>query len=338
MLALGQMDGAPRQGAFLLGSPPLAALHSMAEMKAPLYPAYPLPAGPASSSSASASPASASPSPPLGSPGLKAPAAASAAAGGLSALGSAPPQLSAATPHGINDILSRPSMPLPGAALASASPSASSAAAPAGLLAGLPRFGSLSPPPPPPPALYFSPGAAAAAAAVAAGRYPKPLAELPGRTPIFWPGVMQSPPWRDARLACAPHFRPGKDFRADEIPGGPGASPAGLFAGDDGEPSQGLVPEPTDQVAEEARGGDGDGEEEAGLGDGAAERRLGERGGGRRLQQAAGPELGRREDHAAAEETQAGGRRAAAAPPRGGGLRLARSARRRFRRCTDLFF
>ncbi|XP_074677620.1 homeobox protein Nkx-6.1 isoform X2 [Strix aluco] len=341
MLALGQMDGAPRQGAFLLGSPPLAALHSMAEMKAPLYPAYPLPAGPASSSSASASPASASPSPPLGSPGLKAPAA---AAGGLSALGSAPPQLSAATPHGINDILSRPSMPLPGAALASASPSASSAA-PAGLLAGLPRFGSLSPPPPPPPppppALYFSPGAAAAAAAaaVAAGRYPKPLAELPGRTPIFWPGVMQSPPWRDARLACAPHFRPGKDFRADEIPGGPGASPAGLFAGDDGKPSQGLVPEPTDQVAEETRGGDGDGEEEAGLGDGAAEGRLGERGGGRRLQQAPGPQLGRREDHAAAEETQAGGRRVAAAPPRGGGLRLVRSARRRyFRRCTDLFF
>ncbi|XP_054028632.1 homeobox protein Nkx-6.1 [Dryobates pubescens] len=209
MLALGQMDGAPRQGAFLLGSPPLAALHSMAEMKAPLYPAYTLPAGPASSSSASASPASASPSPPLGSPGLKAPTAAassssSSGTGGLSALGSAPPQLSAATPHGINDILSRPSMPLPGAALASASPSSSSAA-PTGLLAGLPRFGSLSPPPPPPPALYFSPGAAAAAAAVAAGRYPKPLAELPGRTPIFWPGVMQSPPWRDARLACAPH-------------------------------------------------------------------------------------------------------------------------------------
>uniref|UniRef100_A0A8C0J7H3 NK6 homeobox 1 n=2 Tax=Chelonoidis abingdonii TaxID=106734 RepID=A0A8C0J7H3_CHEAB len=60
----------------------------------------------------------------------------------------------------------------------------------------LPRFSSLSPPPPPP-GLYFSPSAAA----VAVGRYPKPLAELPGRTPIFWPGVMQSPPWRDARLA-----------------------------------------------------------------------------------------------------------------------------------------
>ncbi|MEJ1276763.1 NK6 homeobox 1 [Cricetulus griseus] len=44
-----------------------------------------------------------------------------------------------------------------------------------------------------------------AAAVAAVGRYPKPLAELPGRTPIFWPGVMQSPPWRDARLACTPH-------------------------------------------------------------------------------------------------------------------------------------
>ncbi|XP_012369719.1 homeobox protein Nkx-6.1 [Octodon degus] len=75
------------------------------------------------------------------------------------------------------------------------------ASSPAGLLAGLPRFGSLSPPPPPP-GLYFSPSAAAVAAV---GRYPKPLAELPGRTPIFWPGVMQSPPWRDARLACTPH-------------------------------------------------------------------------------------------------------------------------------------
>uniref|UniRef100_A0AAY4C0D3 Homeobox domain-containing protein n=1 Tax=Denticeps clupeoides TaxID=299321 RepID=A0AAY4C0D3_9TELE len=35
MLTAGQMD------AFLLGTPPLAALHSMAEMKTPLYPAYP---------------------------------------------------------------------------------------------------------------------------------------------------------------------------------------------------------------------------------------------------------------------------------------------------------
>lgn len=41
MLAVGAMEGT-RQSAFLLSSPPLAALHSMAEMKTPLYPAaYP---------------------------------------------------------------------------------------------------------------------------------------------------------------------------------------------------------------------------------------------------------------------------------------------------------
>ncbi|XP_061440787.1 homeobox protein Nkx-6.1 [Rhineura floridana] len=213
MLAVGQMDGSPRQSAFLLSSPPLAALHSMAEMKTPLYPAaaYPLPpahaagsaapGGPSSSSSSfsSSSSASASPSPPLSSPtpaGLK-----PHSAGALSALGSPPQQLSAATPHGINDILSRPSM-LPVVAASASSASSTSASPAASLLAGLPRFSSLSPPPPPP-GLYFSPSAAAAVAAV--GRYPKPLAELPGRTPIFWPGVMQSPPWRDARLACTPH-------------------------------------------------------------------------------------------------------------------------------------
>ncbi|XP_010853541.1 PREDICTED: homeobox protein Nkx-6.2 [Bison bison bison] len=42
---------------------------------------------------------------------------------------------------------------------------------------------------------YFGP-----AAAFARG-YPKPLAELPGRPPIFWPGVVQGSPWRDPRLA-----------------------------------------------------------------------------------------------------------------------------------------
>ncbi|XP_075121007.1 homeobox protein Nkx-6.1 isoform X2 [Leptodactylus fuscus] len=146
------MDGT-RQSAFLLSSPPLAALHSMAEMKTPLYPVS-----------------------------LKHPSSSSPPATGGLSLGTPPPQVSAATPHGINDILSRP---------------VSSPAA--GLLAGLPRFSSLSPPPPPPPGLYFSPSAAVVA------RYPKPLTELPGRTPIFWPGVMQSSPWRDARLACAPH-------------------------------------------------------------------------------------------------------------------------------------
>lgn len=166
------MDGS-RQSAFLLSTPPLAALHSMAEMKTPLYPAYPL--------SSSGPTCSTSPNPGgmagSSSPGIK---SSSGPSSGLSS----PQQCSSATPHGINDILSRPPAALPGG--------------PAGLLSGLPRFGSLSPPPH---GLYFGPGGAA----VAVARYPKPLADLPGRTPIFWPGVMQSPPpWRDARFACSP--------------------------------------------------------------------------------------------------------------------------------------
>ncbi|KAM8871997.1 homeobox protein Nkx-6.1 [Synchiropus picturatus] len=182
MLAAGPMDGS-RQSTFLLSTPPLAALHSMTEMKTPLYPAYPLSSpGPNSSTS----PATSSPNPggmAVSSPGIK------SSTGLSSGLGS--PQLcSSATPHGINDILNRPSTTVAGAAAASSS---------AGLLTGLPRFSSLSPPPPP--GLYFSPGAAA----VAVGRYPKPLTDLPGRTPIFWPGVMQSPHWREARFACSPH-------------------------------------------------------------------------------------------------------------------------------------
>ncbi|XP_031694223.1 homeobox protein Nkx-6.1-like [Anarrhichthys ocellatus] len=181
MLAVGPMDGS-RQSAFLLSTPPLAALHSMTEMKTPLYPAYPLSStGP----NCSTSPATTSPNPggmAVSSPGIK-----SSSSGLMS------PQLgSSATPHGINDILSRPSAALLGATVAVSAASSSSA----GLLSGLPRFSSLSPPPPPP-GLYFSPGAVA--------RYPKPLADLPGRTPIFWPGVLQSPHWRDARFACSPH-------------------------------------------------------------------------------------------------------------------------------------
>lgn len=180
MLAVGPMDGS-RQSAFLLSTPPLAALHSMTEMKTPLYPAYPLSStGP----NCSTSPATTSPNPggmAMSSPGIK-----SSSSGLMS------PQLgSSATPHGINDILSRPSAALLGATVAVSAASSSSA----GLLSGLPRFSSLSPPPPPP-GLYFSPGAVA--------RYPKPLADLPGRTPIFWPGVLQSPHWRDARFACSP--------------------------------------------------------------------------------------------------------------------------------------
>lgn len=184
MLAVGQMDGS-RQSAFLLSTPPLAALHSMTEMKTPLYPAYPLSSnGPTSSTS----PATTSPNPggmAVSSPGIK------SSSGLSSGLGS-PQQCTSATPHGINDILSRPS---------TSSCSATVAVGPstAGILSGLPRFSSLSPPPPP--GLYFSPSAAA----VAVARYPKPLADIPGRTPIFWPGVMQSHHWRDARFACSPH-------------------------------------------------------------------------------------------------------------------------------------
>ncbi|XP_041742956.1 homeobox protein Nkx-6.1-like isoform X2 [Coregonus clupeaformis] len=183
MLAVGQMDGS-RQSAFLLSTAPLAALHSMTEMKTPLYPAYPLSStGPDSSTS----PIATSPNPggiPMSSPGIK-------TSSGMSSLGSLHQCSALGTPHGINDILSRPSVLAPGAAAAVAASSS------AGILSGLPRFSSLSPPQPS--GLYFSPSA------VAVARYPKPLTDLPGRTPIFWPGVMQSPHWRDARFACSPH-------------------------------------------------------------------------------------------------------------------------------------
>ncbi|KAF7216723.1 homeobox protein Nkx-6.1 isoform X2 [Nothobranchius furzeri] len=184
MLAV-QMDGS-RQSAFLLSTPPLAALHSMTEMKTPLYPAYPLSS---TCSNSSTSPTTTSPNPggiAVSSPGIK------SSTGLSSGLGS-PQQCSSATPHGINDILNRPA----GSTLGSTAAAAASSSA--GILSGLPRFSSLSPPPPP--GLYFSPSAAA----VAVARYPKPLADLPGRTPIFWPGVMQSAHWRDARFACSPH-------------------------------------------------------------------------------------------------------------------------------------
>ncbi|XP_012516133.1 PREDICTED: homeobox protein Nkx-6.2 [Propithecus coquereli] len=90
------------------------------------------------------------------------------------ALGGLGAQLPLGTPHGISDILGRPV-----------------GAAGGGLLGGLPRLGGLASSA----GVYFGP-----AAAVARG-YPKPLAELPGRAPIFWPGVVQGAPWRDPRLA-----------------------------------------------------------------------------------------------------------------------------------------
>ena len=89
------------------------------------------------------------------------------------ALGGLGAQLPLGTPHGISDILGRPV-----------------GAAGGGLLGGLPRLNGLASSA----GVYFGP-----AAAVARG-YPKPLAELPGRPPIFWPGVVQGSPWRDPRL------------------------------------------------------------------------------------------------------------------------------------------
>lgn len=80
-------------------------------------------------------------------------------------------QLALGTPHGISDILGRP--------INSAGQ----------LLSGFPRINGLATA-----GMYFNPAAVS--------RYPKPLTDLPGRAPIFWPGVMQSSPWRDPRVPC----------------------------------------------------------------------------------------------------------------------------------------
>ena len=75
----------------------------------------------------------------------------------------------AGTPHGIHDILTR---------------NHSALAAHYGQLTGLPRLN-----------VGGSPGGVYLNSAVAS-RFPKPIAELPGRTPIYWPGVLQNPAWR----------------------------------------------------------------------------------------------------------------------------------------------
>ncbi|XP_015282371.1 PREDICTED: homeobox protein Nkx-6.2 [Gekko japonicus] len=154
MLAVGPME-ANRPGAFVLSSPPLAALHNMAEMKTSLFP-YAL----------------------QGPSGFKAPAL-----GGLGAHSSAPGGNLPLSRHATSRLL--PVSAVGGHLIFR--------------LSGLPRLNGLATAAAA--GMYFSPAAAAAAAA-AASRYPKPLAELPGRPPIFWPGVMQGSPWRDPRLAC----------------------------------------------------------------------------------------------------------------------------------------
>lgn len=115
------MDSNGRQPAFVLSSPPLAALHNMTEMKAPVT-------------------------------------STSAAANFLS---SAQYQQSLknfsanSTPHGIQDILSRPQIHA----------------------LGLSRLNAAG--------MYLN----------SQCRLPK-LAELPGRPPIYWPGLLNGPSWR----------------------------------------------------------------------------------------------------------------------------------------------
>lgn len=131
------------------------------------------------------------------------------------ALGGLGAQLPLGTPHGISDILGRPV-----------------GAAGGGLLGGLPRLNGLASSA----GVYFGP-----AAAVARG-YPKPLAELPGRPPIFWPGVVPGSPWRDPRLAGPGERGAGRGLgaargrggRAGHSPAVP-AAPAGAALDKDGK-------------------------------------------------------------------------------------------------------
>ena len=77
---------------------------------------------------------------------------------------------SPATPHSIQDILAR---------------QATSQAFHSGLAALQPRLNTTAA------GLYLN------SAAAAASRFPKPLTDLPGRTPIYWPGMLQGPgSWR----------------------------------------------------------------------------------------------------------------------------------------------
>lgn len=120
------------------------------------------------------------------------------------ALGSLGAQLPLGTPHGISDILGRPV-----------------GAAGGGLLGSLPRLNGLASSA----GVYFGP-----AAAVARG-YPKPLAELPGRPPIFWPGVVQGSPWRDPRLAGS-----GKWPARDSVRRGAGHGPRTALTSSSSQP------------------------------------------------------------------------------------------------------
>lgn len=147
------------------------------------------------------------------------------------ALGGLNTQLPLGTPHGISDILGRP--------VGTAS----------NLLGGLPRINGLAASA----GMYFNPAAVS--------RYPKPLAELPGRPPIFWPGVVQGSPWRDPRLACpgkCGRFRRGA--RPAVPPGQPAWGPARRESWDPlraAEPGARAAPRPVDRWESAVDGADG---------------------------------------------------------------------------------
>ncbi|KAI0236524.1 Homeobox protein Nkx-6.2 [Lamellibrachia satsuma] len=131
-----QRQDVDRHSAFVLSNPPLAALHNMTERKLP-----PAPSTTSANSSAQfMCPYSTSQKAQFAYAGLP------------------------STPHGINDILSRPLGP----------------------------FGQLGVSP-----LYLNTSAACYAAAAAAAS--TPLAELPGRPPVYWPGMLQPPAWRTSQ-------------------------------------------------------------------------------------------------------------------------------------------
>lgn len=139
-----QRQDVDRHSAFVLSNPPLAALHNMTERKLP-----PAPSTTSANSSAQfMCPYSTSQKAQFAYAGLP------------------------STPHGINDILSRPLGP----------------------------FGQLGVSP-----LYLNTSAACYAAAAAAAS--TPLAELPGRPPVYWPGMLQPPAWRTSQ---------GKNNRVDQ--------------------------------------------------------------------------------------------------------------------------
>ncbi|CAM1316554.1 NKX6-1 (predicted) [Pycnogonum litorale] len=169
MLNMNIQDATNRQSAFVLGNTaPLAALHTMTEMKsAMLAHSYPGVHGNGLKSSAGA-------------------AAAVAAAMGLTANPSVSNAMTTsssalATPHGINDILNR-------------STAAAAAAATALGTTGLSRLNALNVSTSAA-GMYFNPAAAAVAQATG---FQKPLAELAARQHLYWPSMLHNHPvWRD---------------------------------------------------------------------------------------------------------------------------------------------